>query len=231
VFYTEDDAAFVLKKFRESVCRPEKEVFKRNLVWKVTKSDVHSDIDCSTAHQQNTNQQDTIEMADEHARWKPTETRNEEEKHHPPRDSRENLTEDDQICETSVEMDDMMNTLFSFYHHDPCTYSDQTPTRENEPRQVESEEVAVDDASTDNHVPFMTHPDLGLLLTCPLTKHMMIDPVTASDGCTYERSAISEWVARMGPFSPVSWEFLSPTFYENYIVSMIIRIMRTSLVK
>ena len=31
---------------------------------------------------------------------------------------------------------------------------------------------------------------------CPITLSVMRDPVTASDGCTYERSAIAEWLTR-----------------------------------
>ena len=31
---------------------------------------------------------------------------------------------------------------------------------------------------------------------CSITLSVMRDPVTASDGCTYERSAIAEWLTR-----------------------------------
>ena len=38
-----------------------------------------------------------------------------------------------------------------------------------------------------------THPQCAAFL-CPIRKVLMLDPVTADDGCTYERKAIESWL-------------------------------------
>ena len=51
--------------------------------------------------------------------------------------------------------------------------------------------------------------DLSLLLnalTCPITLELFVDPVLASDGYTYERSAIVEWVKNHHDTSPMTRE-------------------------
>ena len=47
--------------------------------------------------------------------------------------------------------------------------------------------------------------DINDILTCSITSNIMIDPVTGSDGHTYERSAITEWLTRKGT-SPITRE-------------------------
>ena len=46
-------------------------------------------------------------------------------------------------------------------------------------------------------------------LCCPITLLLVTDPVIASDGVVYERSAISV-VLQMGKLSPMTLESLSP---------------------
>lgn len=41
-------------------------------------------------------------------------------------------------------------------------------------------------------------------LTCPITCELMVDPVTAADGQTYERHAIVQWFERKGTATPTS---------------------------
>ena len=47
--------------------------------------------------------------------------------------------------------------------------------------------------------------------TCNITKEPMSDPAIASDGYTYERAAIEEWLreCKDKPFSPVTGDFLA----------------------
>lgn len=45
-----------------------------------------------------------------------------------------------------------------------------------------------------NNIPnFQEHYIHALRLTCPLTKQLFVDPVTADDGLTYERKALENW--------------------------------------
>jgi hypothetical protein len=46
---------------------------------------------------------------------------------------------------------------------------------------------------------------------CPITCERMVDPVVASDGHSYERSAILELLSRPGPLSPLTREPLDPS--------------------
>ena len=46
-------------------------------------------------------------------------------------------------------------------------------------------------------------------MLCPITKKLMVDPVIASDGQTYERKAIQEVIDR-GDLSPFNGQPLTP---------------------
>ena len=53
----------------------------------------------------------------------------------------------------------------------------------------------------------MFHFDQGLY--CPITKQLFVDPVVSSDGYTYERDAIQQWIQTAGnkrahPISPMN---------------------------
>ena len=41
-----------------------------------------------------------------------------------------------------------------------------------------------------------TPPDAPQMLLCPITKELLVDPVVAADGHTYERSAIEKWLTK-----------------------------------
>ena len=45
-------------------------------------------------------------------------------------------------------------------------------------------------------------------LTCPITQELLIDPVLAEDGHTYERAAITRWFSTGNTRSPVTNEEL-----------------------
>lgn len=50
-------------------------------------------------------------------------------------------------------------------------------------------------------------------LTCPITQSLFRNPVIASDGHTYDRSAITEWHAQ-NPTSPITRERISNVFFR-----------------
>jgi hypothetical protein len=62
--------------------------------------------------------------------------------------------------------------------------------------------------------PITLSPQMRQNLTCTLTKQIFVDPVTASDGQTYERKAIMDWL-RDNRYSPLTGEPLSDTFVDN----------------
>jgi hypothetical protein len=52
---------------------------------------------------------------------------------------------------------------------------------------------------------------------CPLTRDVMVDPVVAADGFSYERQAISEWMRMQGDVSPMTGQPLpSRALQPNY---------------
>lgn len=60
-------------------------------------------------------------------------------------------------------------------------------------------------------------------LRCPITHEIMIEPVTAVDGFTYERSAIEEWFSKQLT-SPMTREIISSSIlYENNAIKHIIK--------
>ncbi|CAF3688485.1 unnamed protein product [Rotaria sp. Silwood1] len=62
-------------------------------------------------------------------------------------------------------------------------------------------------------------------LTCSLTQEIFTDPVIASDGQTYEREAITEWV-NLYHCSPMTGAPMTTTFKENTELKQIIQSMR-----
>lgn len=52
-----------------------------------------------------------------------------------------------------------------------------------------------------NSEPMATLPDAYI---CPITSEMMSDPVSTSDGFTYEREAILEWLRSGNTTSPLT---------------------------
>ena len=56
--------------------------------------------------------------------------------------------------------------------------------------------------------------DVPKHLVCPLSHSIMKDPVIASDGHTYEKKALEEWIAQKNT-SPISRMVLLPQLYPN----------------
>lgn len=63
-------------------------------------------------------------------------------------------------------------------------------------------------------------------LTCPITQTIMIDPVMASDGRTYERSAIVQWMTTHNT-SPMTRERLTNILLPNWSMKNIIESLIT----
>ena len=64
------------------------------------------------------------------------------------------------------------------------------------------------------------------VFTCPLTLKVFQDPVVASDGRTYERSAIQKWIERKGTSatSPTDGKtLLKSELYPNFILKQLMR--------
>ena len=61
--------------------------------------------------------------------------------------------------------------------------------------------------------------------TCPLTHKVFIDPVIASDGQTYERSAILEWI-QQNHNSPITGAAMNDNVRDNKDVKEIIQLMQ-----
>lgn len=58
-------------------------------------------------------------------------------------------------------------------------------------------------------------------LRCPLTLDIMVDPVIAADGITYDRAAIANWL-RDNNTSPITRQEISSTLITNYFAKSII---------
>jgi len=61
-------------------------------------------------------------------------------------------------------------------------------------------------------------------LVCPITGQIMVDPVTAEDGVTYERAAIAHWIATKET-SPTTGQPISK-LYPNYLVRTLVQDFR-----
>lgn len=75
----------------------------------------------------------------------------------------------------------------------------------------ESEATALLSAAATAIADGSTHRDshqLQDLITCPISQDVMVDPVMAADGFTYERAPISSWLTKSGT-SPMTGETLS----------------------
>ncbi|CAF4820355.1 unnamed protein product [Rotaria socialis] len=57
-------------------------------------------------------------------------------------------------------------------------------------------------------------PQLLKNLTCTITKRIFVDPVKATDGKTYERSAIIDWL-RGNRVSPQTGEFMDGVLVDD----------------
>ncbi|CAF1311938.1 unnamed protein product [Adineta steineri] len=62
-------------------------------------------------------------------------------------------------------------------------------------------------------------------LICPLSEQQFVDPVIASDGYTYERAAIIDWINTYHS-SPTTGEVMSATFRDNTEIKKIIQSKR-----
>jgi Mg-chelatase subunit ChlD len=60
-------------------------------------------------------------------------------------------------------------------------------------------------------------------LICPITQEEMKDPVTGSDGITYERSAIEAWFAAGHQTSPLTRQPMSRALYPNVVLRSLIQ--------
>jgi Hint-domain/U-box domain len=63
----------------------------------------------------------------------------------------------------------------------------------------------------------MSNPPPSSFL-CPITQSVMTDPVIGSDGITYERAAITEWLSRGNRTSPVTRGVLSLILIPNFAI-------------
>jgi hypothetical protein len=73
--------------------------------------------------------------------------------------------------------------------------------------------------------PTTLSPQILQNLTCILTKQIFVEPVTASDGQTYERKAIISWLGN-NRYSPKTGEPLNDTFIDNTGVKELIADLR-----
>lgn len=64
-------------------------------------------------------------------------------------------------------------------------------------------------------------------LMCPITQEMMDDPVMASDGHTYERAAIADWINRKHT-SPITNEPITDKLHPNFAIKKIIAGLKDS---
>ena len=73
------------------------------------------------------------------------------------------------------------------------------------------------------------------LLICPISKSLLMDPVTASDGVTYSRAHISAWISSFAPdaggiISPITKApFSSAALYPNLLIATLLDAHRTAL--
>lgn len=68
-------------------------------------------------------------------------------------------------------------------------------------------------------------------LKCPITCEIFIDPVTAEDGHTYERDAITNWLTK-SPTSPMTREPMQiSSLRPNYIVKKMVEELSSSSIK
>ena len=58
---------------------------------------------------------------------------------------------------------------------------------------------------------------------CPITAEIMTDPVSTSDGFTYERAAITEWLRTKDTSPKTGAKLESTTLYPNHSLRSVIR--------
>ena len=66
-----------------------------------------------------------------------------------------------------------------------------------------------------------------IINTCALQAKMR-DPVTASDGISYERAALAEWVAEHGTVSPTTKEEIAAEFVPNDLLRSLLEALQHS---
>jgi len=103
--------------------------------------------------------------------------------------------------------------------HSTTEHVDKTNGIDNQNLNINSESTPVTPITPTSKSQLMKH------LTCPLIKQIMVDPVIASDGQTYERDAITEYVRRFR-CSPMTGVQMDATFKENTELKMLIKLMR-----
>lgn len=68
-----------------------------------------------------------------------------------------------------------------------------------------------------------TQTDNEAVTHCPITHAHFQDPVVASDGHTYERKAITEWLGK-AQTSPITRENISTTLFQNFKVKQMLQL-------
>jgi len=65
------------------------------------------------------------------------------------------------------------------------------------------------------------------VLTCPITRQIMREPVVAADGVSYDRPALVRWLRHHSSVSPITRQPLSAEeLYPNRGLAELIRIFR-----
>lgn len=67
------------------------------------------------------------------------------------------------------------------------------------------------------HIKSSSAEEVPFEYLCPITHEIMLEPVTCSDGYTYERKAITEWFLSGKFSSPMTNETLSNTEYKSNV--------------
>ena len=64
--------------------------------------------------------------------------------------------------------------------------------------------------------------DVPSSFLCPITHELMNDPVCASDGYTYERKAIEEWLTKKQTSPIMNVSIKGTQLYSNKVLKMLI---------
>lgn len=99
-----------------------------------------------------------------------------------------------------------------------------SPTKYNPTSCTELSSVDENSASSSS-TPNPVDEQLMKKLKCPLSRKIMVDPVIASDGYTYERAVIIDWINTYG-FSPANGQPMDATFQDNVEVKKMLQSYR-----
>jgi hypothetical protein len=95
---------------------------------------------------------------------------------------------------------------------------------EEEEEEEEKEKEKESDAGTVTQPESCTRPpSFPDHFICPITINLMTDPVCASDGCTYERAAISSWLETHNSSPLTGLELDSHALFPNILIRKMIR--------